>query len=450
MCRVRPPKSCHWTNNYGCAVEHAQMSPGPASPISPSPASGRLQCGCLEVQKELSVPQAAFLTAGPPRAEPELTVAGACLENMASRATAASMDSRACRGKRDIGVTPAHKASLAPTAKTARGETMEKWDPVGFPENRGHKGSQAPPVSRGPQGLRVWQDRKALWGLQGKRAPMGNLASPGCLARTDPLATLGKRVTLEPKETRVHPVLKVRLATPALVVRRGKMASRDPEARTARRVPKAGRAPTEIQAPLGFSERRESWEFLACLATRGDRDPRAHKVSPDSLGQTARKVDGGPEVSVDHEEPRGSLEQRAPPAVKDRRDLSGSGACQDRKGQTGSPDQKDPRAPPGRTGFPATLDNVEKLASKARLAQLDHQGWWDPRGLQGRGEHPGLEAPLDPQEGPGLKDLPALRGRRVCLARRVPSAPPAVTESRVPSGCLVRREPRGAQVRMAT
>lgn len=66
----------------------------------------------------------------------------------------------------------------------------------------------------------------------------------------------------------------------------------DPEVKMVRRVPKVGQAPPETQAPWGLSGKRESWEFPACLATRGDRDPRAHKVSPDFLAQTARKEEG--------------------------------------------------------------------------------------------------------------------------------------------------------------
>lgn len=109
------------------------------------------------------------------------------------------------------------------------------------------------------------------------------------------------------------------------------------------------------------------------------------------------------------------MEQRAPLAVKDRQDLPASGGCLDRKDQTGSLDLKDPRAPLGRMGCPATPASVENLVSKERLGLPDLQGWWDPRDPQekrDRWESEGTQAHPDPLESRACLDHLGKKARR--------------------------------------
>lgn len=163
------------------------------------------------------------------------------------------MDSQGYLGRRDTGVIPVPRAFLGPLVRMERGETMARLGLGGCLESPDLEVSLAPKAHLGfldPQESEAWMvptapkeawapresqdllDNRALLGprvslgpkvplaLMERRALKGNQASPACPAQTDLRVTLAKKVPLEPKETRVHLVLRVLWDTQDLEVSR--------------------------------------------------------------------------------------------------------------------------------------------------------------------------------------------------------------------------------------
>lgn len=157
-----------------------------------------------------------------------------------------------------------------------------------------------------------------------------------------------------------------------------------------RKVPRAGPDPQVTRAPSGCWERRGSWVcrgFLGIQDGKAQRDLRASRAFPEPMARRDLGVYPGswapgasaaprdPEARGGHEEPPESWGQRAHLAVTAPTALQGKGDSRAPRGQTASPDPKDPRDPLARTGFLGTLVSEEKSVSKARQARPDLRGW---------------------------------------------------------------------------
>lgn len=152
------------------------------------------------------------------------------------------MDSQGSLEKRAIGVILVPRAFLVPLVRMERGEMMGRSGLEGCLESRDLEVSLAPKahlvfldllaseawmVPRAPKG--AWDPRESQ-DLLDNRAPLGPRVSLGprvpsalmerrvlkgsqgslaCLAQTDPRVTRGRKVPLEPKETRVPLDLRV-------------------------------------------------------------------------------------------------------------------------------------------------------------------------------------------------------------------------------------------------
>ncbi|MEQ2239678.1 hypothetical protein ILYODFUR_006935 [Ilyodon furcidens] len=193
---------------------------------------------------------------------------------------------------------------------------------------------------------------------------------------------------------------------------------------------KAELAPMESLDPLAQQERKVNLGSQACQVIPEDKDLRARADSLDSLEQTARKEQGAllvnlvledkevqrvlgvleePEVQQENPVPRAQQATTAPLARPAREDLKGL------RDQWASLDQRALLDHLERTGFPDTLDSVERRDSKEKLAHQDQEVLL------------GLRDPLE---------------RLVLLVREGIPDPQAHLESRVFQALLARREPR--------
>lgn len=149
---------------------------------------------------------------------------------------AASTAYRDCQETKDTAVRAASGESPDPQEKMGRGGTLEMWDHVGClerrvpvgcwapkdpqesPDHRECEGwtaplalkgtwvpkeSPAPPVSRGPQGHRVFRVLKEPRDHLERRVPQGNPACPDHPEPMDTPVTPARRVPQAPKATRV-------------------------------------------------------------------------------------------------------------------------------------------------------------------------------------------------------------------------------------------------------
>lgn len=208
-----------------------------------------------------------------------------------------------------------------------------------------------------------------------------------------------------------------------------------PVVRMVLRAPRAGRAPTESQAPWVTLVKRVSWGSPDCQAIQDDRGPRAQVASLGSLEPMEKKEAGAWQVNrgrgdrevrrvrvVDEEPevPQASRAPRAQQATTDPQARPARGGLKDPRGRSASPD---PRAHPdlqGRTVCPDTLASVERQDSKGRQAHLAPEELLAPR------DPPERQAPWAREDTPDPRAPPENRVYLVLLARREQRETPAL------------------------
>lgn len=225
----------------------------------------------------------------------------------------------------------------------------------------------------------------------------------------------------------------------------------DPVERTVQRDLKAEQAPTESQDPLVQQERKVNLASQDCQVIPDDKDPRARVDFLDSLEQTARKEQGAllvnlvledkeaqrvlealeePEVQQANLVQREQQAMTAPLAHLVREDLK------DLRDQWASQDQRVLLDHLERTGFPDTLDNVERRVSKEKLAPQDQEVLLDLRDPLGRLVLLVREDILDPRAHLESRVFQALLARREQRVILDPKAPPVRTVPQAFAGSL--------------
>ncbi|KAL8213556.1 UNVERIFIED_CONTAM: hypothetical protein K2H54_066767 [Gekko kuhli] len=318
-----------------------------------------------------------------------------------------------------------------PQESQAHRGTMEKWDQMSFLENR-----HVPPGPRCLQGilgkktqlrtqqkLSVCQNHKALWGLRRKRAPEGNLASPRCLAWTDPLVCQNHKALWGLRRKRAP---EGNLASPRCLAWTDPL-ELSPEEETAgpsssfislRFVSFSKQGPQEEPGPPGQQGTPETQclpEPQGPVGPPEEKSPRGEPGLPEMPGLDGPPVSTCPLPVVSHTRLlphtsgviEGPQEEPGPP---DQQGIPETQCLPEPEGAVGPPEEKSPR---GESGLPEMPGLDGPLGPQEELGPLAQQGTPEtqclpepqgavgppeeksPRGESGLPEMPGLDGPLD-------------------------------------------------------